>query len=117
MAVRNNHWSCCIFDDLSVLQFLNGNMMKFAKVIFSVLLVVCIVSVANSCFAQCSMCQATIASNLEAGGKTGGGLNNGIMYLLAAPYVLVLGVGALWYKKYRKKSIPMEMKSDKINLN
>ncbi len=92
--------------------------MKFSKILFSFLLVLSVVCIANSSFAQCSMCQATIASNLDAGGKTGGGLNSGIMYLLAAPYILVLGIGILWYKKFRKKSIPMvDMHTDKINLN
>lgn len=91
--------------------------MKYSKVLLSILGVVILVCLANITFAQCAMCQATIESNLKAGGKTGSGLNSGIMYLLAAPYLVVAGVGFLWYKKYRKKDVALDMKSEKINLN
>lgn len=91
--------------------------MKFSKVFFSIIGVIALVFLANVTFAQCSMCQATIESNLKAGGKTGSGLNGGIMYLLAAPYLVVAGIALLWYKKYRKKDIDMDMRAEKINLN
>ena len=67
--------------------------------------------------AQCAMCQATVESNLKNGGTTGSGLNGGIMYLLAVPYIAMAGIGILWYKKYRKKDISIHIKDDKINLN
>jgi hypothetical protein len=67
--------------------------------------------------AQCAMCQATVESNLKNGGTSGSGLNSGIMYLLAAPYIAMAGIGFLWYKKYRKKNISINIKEDKINLN
>ena len=63
------------------------------------------------------MCQATVESNLKNGGTSGSGLNSGIMYLLAAPYIAMAGIGFLWYKKYRKKNISINIKEDKINLN
>ena len=91
--------------------------MKRSKILLSVLFVVALVFVANFTFAQCAMCQATIESNLKSGGKTGSGLNGGIMYLLAAPYLVVLGIGLLWYKKYRKKEVVIDIKTEKINLN
>lgn len=91
--------------------------MKHSKILLGFLFVVAFILVANTTFAQCSMCQATIESNLKAGGKTGSGLNSGIMYLLAAPYLVVAGLGLLWYKKYRKKNIAIDMKAEKINLN
>lgn len=47
--------------------------------------------------AQCSMCRAVLES--EADGKTAEGINNGILYLMAIPYVIV---GALFYFVYRK---------------
>lgn len=49
--------------------------------------------------AQCAMCRAVVES--EAGGKTAEGLNNGIVYLMAIPYVLVAGLFFLIYKKMR----------------
>ncbi len=91
--------------------------MKRSKVIFSVFGIMALVLVTNVTFAQCSMCQATIESNLDAGGTTGSNLNSGIMYLLAAPYLMVLGIAFLWYKKYRKKNVEMDMRAEKINLN
>ncbi len=91
--------------------------MKQSKIIFSFLGLIALVFVANFGYAQCAMCQATIESNLDAGGTTGSGLNNGIMYLLAAPYLVVAGVGYLWYTKYRKKNVSIDMRAEKINLN
>ena len=87
---------------------------------FSILLLLafalCLVSVTDT-QAQCAMCQATVESNVDGGGDVANNLNNGIMYLLAAPYLLVAGIGFLWYKKYRKKDIIVDVKSEKINLN
>ncbi len=67
--------------------------------------------------AQCAMCTATVETNNANGGGATNGLNNGIMYLLAAPYLAVAIVGYIWYKKYRKKDIPMEVRQDKLHLN
>ena len=92
-------------------------MIKFSKVL-TVLTVIGVLMLINSnTFAQCAMCQATIESNLKSGGTAGSGLNNGIMYLMAAPYLAIAGIGLLWYKKYRKKNITLDIKDQKINLN
>ena len=54
-----------------------------------------------SMFAQCSMCRATIESSISDGGGIGTGFNNGILYLMVMPYIL-LGLGFyFWYKKSR----------------
>lgn len=89
--------------------------MKFSKVFLSIVGVVVLVFVTNITFAQCSMCQATIESNLKAGGKAGNSLNGGIMYLLAAPYLVVGGIALLWYKKYRKKDVGMDLSTEKTS--
>tara|TARA_R110002051_G_scaffold159536_2_gene230918 strand:- start:36653 stop:36871 length:219 start_codon:yes stop_codon:yes gene_type:complete len=47
--------------------------------------------------AQCAMCRAVLES--EEGQTTAEGINNGIVYLMAIPYLLV---GALFYFVYRK---------------
>ena len=39
--------------------------------------------------AQCPMCKMAVESNLKGGGSAGKGLNAGILYMLATPYVLV----------------------------
>lgn len=67
--------------------------------------------------AQCAMCTLNADNSVENGNTEGKGLNDGILYLLAAPYLAIAGVGFLWYKKYRKKNIPMRVKETKINLN
>lgn len=88
------------------------------KKAFSIFLIVFILlsSVSTVTHAQCAMCQATVESNIDNGGHVGRGLNDGIMYLLAAPYIAMLGIGYLWYKKYRKKSVIVDMKRDLTNL-
>jgi hypothetical protein len=67
--------------------------------------------------AQCAMCTAAVETNNKSGSKTTHGLNNGIMYLLAAPYLAVAAVGVIWYKKYRRKNVNLNMRPEKLNLN
>ncbi len=47
--------------------------------------------------AQCAMCKAVVEANLESGGTIGAGLNDGILYLMAMPYITMLVVGLVWY--------------------
>ena len=51
--------------------------------------------------AQCAMCRAVLES--EAGQSSAEGINNGIMYLMIFPYLLMAGVAYKVYKS-RKKS-------------
>ena len=46
--------------------------------------------------AQCSMCRAVLES--EEGQQTAKGINNGIVYLMAIPYVLI---GVVGYEVFR----------------
>jgi hypothetical protein len=43
-------------------------------------------------------------SNLQNGGEAGKGLNNGILYMLATPYLLVGLIGYVWWRNRRKES-------------
>lgn len=72
---------------------------------------------AEQSLAQCSMCTLNAENSVKNGNKQGMGLNNGILYLLAAPYLAIAGVGFLWYKKYRRKNVMLGIKDEKINLN
>ena len=54
--------------------------------------------------AQCAMCKAAVEANLEAGDNIGSGLNTGILYLMAMPYIAVLLFGFFWYKQHKKTS-------------
>ena len=90
--------------------------MKFLKA-FLFFFVLSIFLFSSDMFAQCAMCTATVESNLKSGGTTGSGLNGGIMYLLAVPYLAMAAIGILWYKKYRKKNVALNIKENKIHLN
>lgn len=51
--------------------------------------------------AQCAMCRAVLES--EDGQATAKGVNDGIVYLMVIPYVLVGGMGVVMYTKFSKK--------------
>ena len=53
--------------------------------------------------AQCAMCKAVVEANLKEGGSAGAGLNEGILYLMAMPYITVLLFGIFYYFQQRKK--------------
>jgi len=67
--------------------------------------------------AQCAMCSLNAENSTQNGNTEGNGLNDGILYLLAAPYLAIAAVGFIWYKNYRRKNVTVNMKSSKINLN
>ena len=51
--------------------------------------------------AQCAMCRAVLES--EEGQSTAKGINNGIVYLMVIPYVLIGGLGYYIYRKLKSK--------------
>lgn len=57
---------------------------------------------AISAEAQCAMCRAVLES--EADLSQAKGVNNGIVYLMMIPYILVAITGFYIYKTYKKKS-------------
>ena len=50
--------------------------------------------------AQCAMCRAVLES--EAGQNAAEGINDGIIYLMAIPYILVAGIIYIIYRKFYK---------------
>ncbi|MGH1436513.1 MAG: hypothetical protein ACRBG0_18865 [Lewinella sp.] len=60
--------------------------------------------------AQCPMCRMTAESNLANGGQEGEGLNNGILYMLATPYLLIGVIGYVWWRN-RKKDDEVELET------
>ena len=52
--------------------------------------------------AQCAMCKAVVEANLESGGTKGAGLNDGILYLMAMPYVGILFFAIVYYLQSKK---------------
>ncbi|MEL6970976.1 MAG: hypothetical protein AAFZ63_14525 [Bacteroidota bacterium] len=67
------------------------------------LLMVLILLLPEVADAQCPMCRMTAESNLANGGTEGQGLNNGIMYMLATPYILIGVIGYVWWRNRRKE--------------
>lgn len=53
--------------------------------------------------AQCAMCKAAVEANLKDGGSAGAGLNDGILYLMAMPYVAMFFFGVFYYLQKRNK--------------
>lgn len=51
--------------------------------------------------AQCSMCRAVLES--EADQSTAKGINDGILYLMIFPYLLIGGVGYFIYRSRKNK--------------
>ena len=54
--------------------------------------------------AQCAMCKAVVETNLETGDTKGLGLNNGILYLMAIPYIAALVFGIIYYLQNKKSN-------------
>jgi hypothetical protein len=67
------------------------------KIGLKLFLLVCFLLPAASAFAQCPMCRLNAEnSNMRAG------LNEGILYLLAAPFLLVGGAYLYWHFNRKK---------------
>ncbi len=81
--------------------------MKKLLLVFTALLLLSFSGVGAELFAQCPMCRATAESNLANGGTEGRGLNNGILYMLGMPYILIGTIAFLWWKN-RKKDEDLE---------
>jgi len=75
--------------------------MKKATLLFILFIIALLISNIDV-HAQCSMCQAVVASNMHENEKTFGlGLNNAIIYLMVMPYLLIGAVGYLLYKRVK----------------
>jgi hypothetical protein len=74
-------------------------MKQFAVVAWVALVVLALVGADGS--AQCVMCKAVAEDSAEAEGM-GRGLNTGILYLMAVPYLLLGVLGLLWYRNRKR---------------
>lgn len=62
--------------------------------------------------AQCPMCRATAETNLANGGTEGRGLNNGILYMLGMPYIVIGTIAFLWWRNRNKDADTNTMNPD-----
>jgi hypothetical protein len=76
--------------------------MKLRKWFFITILALGFILAAENTQAQCPMCRMAVESNLKGGGSAGKGLNTGILYMLATPYVLIGGLAYVWWRNRRK---------------
>tara|TARA_R110001592_G_scaffold52689_2_gene161650 strand:- start:3666 stop:3902 length:237 start_codon:yes stop_codon:yes gene_type:complete len=73
--------------------------MRIAK---HIVLVILFFGITIATFAQCAMCKAVAESDLAGGGTAAKGINEGILYLMFIPYILIGGAGYFIYKHYKK---------------
>jgi hypothetical protein len=65
--------------------------------------------------AQCAMCRASIENNVSNGETTiGAGLNTGILYLFAMPYLMAAVIGYLWYWHAKRRKTKFIFQGDKF---
>jgi len=98
--------SCWIKENNGVnLYFENRNEMKksFSKIATLFLLTVVFSFVSIKANAQCPMCKLSTEQNLKDGGTAGKGLNKGILYMFAAPYLMVGTLGFIWWYNRKKE--------------
>jgi hypothetical protein len=68
----------------------------------SIIFLVLFTLACNKIFAQCAMCKSVVESNIDGGSAIGAGLNDGILYLMAMPYISLVLIAFLWSRHSRK---------------
>jgi len=81
---------------------LSKNTVRYIALSTLTLLLLCTIGL-DVAEAQCPMCRMSAESNLQNGGSAGKGLNSGILYLLATPYLLIGIVGYVWWRNRQRK--------------
>ena len=81
--------------------------MKKRTFIFAIILLIIILP--EFAEAQCAMCKASVESSQGQKNSVAGGLNTGILYLMAVPYLLIAfifrkQIAQLWKSKFGKTS-------------
>ena len=54
--------------------------------------------------AQCAMCKSVVESNMDNGDSIGSGLNDGILYLMAMPYISLALITFFWLRHNKKQN-------------
>jgi hypothetical protein len=79
------------------------------------LAIIFIVLIQAQSLAQCAMCRTTIENNVSNGDTSvGAGLNLGILYLLAMPYLAAIVIGVLWYRHAKKRKTKFVFQGEKF---
>jgi hypothetical protein len=75
-------------------------------IIIAILILVVTSLYSTESFAQCAMCKSVASSNKDAGGSIANGLNDGILYLMAIPYLLLSALGVYLFRHRLVKVFP-----------
>jgi hypothetical protein len=78
--------------------------MKVLKIVFVFALVMLFMLLFNEgAMAQCAMCKGAIQEKVNDGESNfGEGLNKGILYLMAFPYLIFGAIAFFWYRATKK---------------
>jgi hypothetical protein len=69
------------------------------------ILILWLILYSESTLGQCAMCRATLENNVSNGNVgIAAGINFGILYLFAAPYIVISLIAYFWYKSSRRTS-------------
>lgn len=100
MVIRSRDGRYRIFDDQSIY----ASFMK--RLLTGIILTgVLLATQAGEVSAQCSMCRVQLENNVSNGNPgIAAGINVGILYLLAMPYLSALVLGYFWYKNSRRNA-------------
>lgn len=82
-------------------MYTKNKIQKANSKIQSLLFGICIFLIGISANAQCAMCRAALAGDSNT--KKAEAVNDGIVYLMIIPYLLVVVIGYLIYRMYQKK--------------
>jgi len=77
-------------------------MLKFVLMKQLALIILFLVNLFKQASAQCAMCKSVVESNIDGGSSIGSGLNDGILYLMAMPYLALAIVAFVWVR-YNKR--------------
>ena len=69
--------------------------MKFKFTLFIILFFI-----TDAMLGQCAMCRAVLES--EEGQASAKGINDGIVYLMAIPYIVIFSIAFIIYRKFKK---------------
>jgi hypothetical protein len=59
--------------------------------------------------AQCAMCRTTLENNISQGNPgIAAGINFGILYLLATPYLAIALIAFFWFRSSRRNSTKLD---------
>ncbi len=79
-------------------------MQSIARTLTMLIIILLITALFTDAAAQCPMCKTNLEGAMKVEGSSiGNGINSGIMYLFAAPFLAAGTIGFLWYRESRKE--------------